>query len=486
MGKNNGLAMNFSWSFIEKLLSQGASILISIILARLLSPEDYGVLTIVNVFIVLLNVFVTSGMGVALVQDQNVDDVTICTDFYLSILVGVLLYIVLYFSAPIIAVYYAMPQLTSVIRVLGLKIPVSSIYSIQHATLTKNMEFQKLVVPTVLSTIGSGVLGIVTAYAGWGVWALVTQALMSQILIVCFLAVVIQWKPKLQFSIEKAKQHFYFSSRVVAATLINTFVGQLYTLTIGKTYSGTDAAYYNNGIMYPQKIIGIIESSVNSVAFPAIANVKDSCDHVKEIMKNTIQHISFIIVPMMIGMALCGEHIIRVFLTEKWLPSVPYLQIVCLTFVFMPMNGINYEAVKAIGKGDLFLHIQLIKTIINVSALFIALPYGMLAIAWSGFITGFATIVLNAYPTGKYYDYGVFRQLKDLFPACMYCIPMVLTLSWMNFYLDYSSLVMLLIEVPVGAILYFAMAWIFKSKSMYFVIFKANELFQRKRNNEKI
>lgn len=482
--KKNTLAQNISWSFVEKVLSQGASIVISIILARLLSPDDYGILTMVNVFIVLANVFVTSGMGVALVQDKDADELTVNTDLYVSIAVGIIVYIVLYVSAPWIAAYYAMPELTIVIRVLGLKLPVASVYTIQHAVLTRNMQFQKLVLPTVLSTIGSGVLGIAAAIAGWGVWALVLQTLMSQILIVCFLAIVIRWKPKLHFSKKKAKQHFSFGSRVVAATLINTFVGQLYTLTIGKTYSGTDAAYYNNGIMYPQKIIGIIEASVNSVTFPAIANVKDSQAQVKEIMKNTIQHVSFMIVPMMIGMALCAEHMIRVFLTDKWLPSVPYLQIVCLTFVFMPMNGINYEAVKAIGKGDLFLKLQLIKTVINVGALFITLPHGILAVAWSGFITGFATIVLNAYPTGKYYNYGVFKQLKDLCPACFYCIPMIIALSWMNYRLDYSSVVMLLIEVLTGMILYFAMAWIFKSPSLYFTVLKVKEIVQRKRNNE--
>ncbi len=486
MEKKNTLAKNISWSFAEKLLSQGISMVISIMLARLLSPDDYGILAIVNVFIVLADVFVVNGMGVALIQDKDADNTTICTDFYLSIMVGIALYVVLFMSAPWIAGYYEMPELISVVRILGLKIPVASIYTILHAIIARKMQFQKLVLPTVFSTFSSGIMGILTALMGWGVWALVTQTLMYQILMMLSLVIATQWKPKLRFSMQQAKQHLSFSSKVVTASLVNTFVAQLQTMAIGKVYSSTDAAYYNNGVNYPQRIIGIVESSVNAVTFPAIANVKDNQKQVKEIMQNTIRHLSFLIVPMMIGLALCTEDVIRVLLTDKWLPSVPYMQIVCLTFVFMPINGVNYQAVKAVGKGDLFLNIQLIKTVINVAALFIALPHGMLAIAWSGFISGFGTVILNVYPAGKYYDYGLFQQLKDLLPACLYCLPMIVILSWMNRYLGYSNMMMLVSKIVVGVITYFAMAYIFKSSSLSFVILKVKEIIQRRPHNEEV
>lgn len=480
MHEEKDLLKSFSWSFVEKISSQGISIVISIILARLLMPEDYGILAIVNVFILLANVFISNGFGTALVQDKDNDAKTQSTDFFSSIMLGLCVYAILFVVAPVIANYYSMPQLTALLRVLGIRIPICSVYSIQYAILTKKMQFQKLVAPTVLGAALSGSLGILAAYCGWSVWALVIQSVLGQFIPVCVLSITLKWRPHLMFSPSKLRQHLGYSIKIVLAELVNTLVGQLYTLTIGKRYSAADAAYYNNGILYPQKIVNLIEASVNAVAFPAIANRKEDSQAVKALISSTVRHLAFAIIPMMVGLALCAKHAITVILTEKWLPSAPYLQIVCMTYLFMPINGVNYQAVKALGKSTLFLKLQIIKTIVNIATLFLSLPHGMMAIAWASFLSGFITIALNTYPAGKYLGYGFFSQMRDLLPSLFYCLPMIVILSLMNRFLRLPSFIMLVLEIAVGVVTYVAMAVCFKSDSLQFALEKVRRIQRRK------
>ena len=456
----------------EKVLNQGITLVISVVLARLLAPEDYGSIALVNVFILIANVFIQNGIGVALIQDKEADETDFSTDFFISIILGLLLYLILFFLAVPIGNFYEDASLIPIVRVLGLRLPLASIYTIQYAIVSRRMQFKKLFAPTLAASAISGTTGIVMAYLGFGVWALVAQTLLIQIFLNIFLFVALRWRPGFVFRTSKALQHISFSIKVTLAELLNTLVGQLNTLVIGKVYSSADVAYYNNGTKYPQAIVGIITSAVDSVMFPAIANNNDSPQMVKQLMRRSVRGISFFIAPMMIGFALCAEYAVSFFLTDKWLPSVPYMRIICAIYLLMPMNSVNYQGVKAIGKSALFLKQQIVKSLMNVSILFLVYRHGMMAIALSALVGNVGILFINAYPAHKYIGYTVFEQLKDLSVAWLYALPFAVVLVLFNYWVHLSIPLMLAADIAIGAVLYFVTAYLFKSEELNFALEK--------------
>ncbi|WP_277257301.1 lipopolysaccharide biosynthesis protein, partial [Merdimonas faecis] len=330
---NKKVFSGIGWSFAERISAQLVSLIVSIILARILAPEDYGILAIVNVFVAIGDALVAGGFGIALVQKKNSDDTDFNSICWVSVFVSVLLYAVLFICAPLISDFYANNDLTLITRVLGIRLVFSAVNSIQQAYIQKKLLFMKSCIIGTFGAIVSGVIGIVLALTGAGVWALVAQNMMSVIISTAMLCFFIEWKPRLQCSMSSIKEMWGYGSRVFLATTVDTLKDNIRTLVVGKVFSSADLAYYNQGKRFPQLLVNDIVNSVGKVLLPVFSEQQDDLNKNTDFMRLSIRVSSFILLPLIFGMVGIADNFILLFLTEKWMPCVPYLRILSLVYV---------------------------------------------------------------------------------------------------------------------------------------------------------
>lgn len=468
------------WKFVERGGTQGVQFLVQIILARLLAPEQFGTIALVMVFINLAQVFVQSGFNTALIQKKDADEVDFSSVLYLSIAVAGALYILIYLTSPLIAGFYDDQMLTPVLRVLSLTLFFGAYNSIQNAYIARNLMFKKLFASSLGAMLFSGILGITAAYQGLGIWALVIQQLVNQISITVILTFVVDWKPKLLFSFDRVKTLFSYGGKLLASQLLNVLYMDLRTLFIGRIYSPSMLGYYNRGQQFPMAIVSNINGSIQSVMLPTLASHQDNRKRVKEMMRRAIVSSSFLIFPMMIGMAVVAEPLVKVVLTDKWLPSVPFLQIFCMTYALMPIHTANLQAINALGRSDIFLRLEVIKKIIGLVILAISLPFGIYAIAVGQVISGIISTFINARPNRRLLDYSYLEQWKDIMPSFVISIGMGSVVYLVN----YAALLawqQLVVQVLVGVIVYIGLAKIFRIESFAYLLITISELRQQRR-----
>ena len=457
------------WKFAERTGAQAITFILSIILARLLSPSDYGAIAILLVFITIADVFVNAGFGSALIQKKDADNLDFSSVFYVSFLFSVFVYGVIYLAAPFVAGFYNMPILQPTLQVLALRIPVAAINSVQQAYVSRNMQFKKFFYSTLSGTAASAVVGIAMAYNGYGIWSLVGQYLTNAVVNTIVLFSVINWRPQLMFSFQRLKRLFSYGWKLLLSGLLDSGSQSLNSLLIGKFYTPADLAFFDTGKKFPMVIVTNINSSISSVLFPALASEQDEPERVKAHTRKAIQMSSYIMWPMMLGMAACADNIVSLVLTDKWLPAVPYLQIACITYGLWPIHTANLQAINAMGRSDIFLKLEIIKKVIGVTALLISIPYGVLAIALTGVITGIISTFINAYPNGYLLNYKYWEQVKDILPSILCASVMALVVYFIgNFAEDIYS--KLLIQIVVGILSYIFISKLFKLESFEYII----------------
>ncbi len=457
------------WKFGERITAQLVSLLVSIILARLLSPDDYGAVTIVMVFITIANVFVSNGFGNALIQKKDADNLDFSSVLYINIILSILIYAVLFISAPFIANFYYMPILNPVLRVLGIRIPVAAINSIQHAYVSRNMLFKRFFWSTLFGTVLSGISGIIMAYSGFGVWALVTQYLINTCTDTVVLWFTVKWRPILACSLKRAKPLIKYGWKLLVSGLLDTGYTQLRSLLIGKLYTSEDLAFYNQGEKYPQVLAVNINSSIGSVLFPAMSQFHNDKKKIKDITRRSIQVCSYVLWPMMLGIVVIAEPLIRLLLTDKWLPSVPFLRIFCFTYGLWPIFTANLQALNAIGRSDIFLKLEIIKKILGIIVLLISIPFGPLAIAEGLIVTGIASVFINAAPNVKLLGYTFKEQLSDLLS------PLILSLIMAAIVFPLSKtglggIALIAVQVICGTIVYLIGSIISRQSGFMFIM----------------
>jgi O-antigen/teichoic acid export membrane protein len=386
------------WRLLERFGAHGVTFVVSIILARLLDPEVYGTIAIVTVFTSIMQVFVDSGLGNALVQKKESDSLDFNSVFFFNLVFCIVLYTALFFFAPLIAWFYEKPELTSVLRVLGLTLVISGVKNIQQAYVTKHMLFRKFFFATLGGTIGAAIIGIIMAYKGYGVWALVIQNLFNQFVDTLFLWITVKWKPSLSFSFKRLKSLLSYGWKLLAAKLLDSVFEDIRTLIIGKWYSSSDLAYYNRGKHIPQLLVSNISTSIDGVLFSTLSKEQDNLTHVKNMTRRSIKITSYIVLPLLFGVAAIAEVFINVLLTEKWLASVPYLRIFCFSLALHPILIANTNAIKAIGRSDIYLKLETIRKIVGLTTLIIAVWFGPMAIAISVLANSLINMVVNAWP----------------------------------------------------------------------------------------
>ncbi|MGN0613938.1 MAG: lipopolysaccharide biosynthesis protein [Porcipelethomonas sp.] len=473
------------YKFVERCGCQGISFVVQIILARLLDPTDYGVLTLLTIFITVSQVFVQSGFNTALIQRKDVTRKDYSSVFYLSLSIAVVLYIVLFFAAPFIADFYDMQQLKDVLRVLALILIPGAFNSIQNAKIAKEMQFKKLMYCTIVSVVISGTVGIVMAYMGFGVWALVGQQLSNQISICIIMLLVVKWRPMAVFEISRVKQLFSFGWKLLCSSLLDTVYQNLRSLVIGKKYSSSTLGYYNRGKQFPEVIINNINGAVQSVMLPALSKEQDNKARMKSMMRRSIVTSSFIIFPLVTGLAVVAEPLISLLLTDKWLPCIPYFRVYCFIYAFLPIHTANLQALNAQGRSDKFLQLEVIKKCYGIIVLLITVFCfdSPLVIAMGGAVTTLISCFVNASPNKKLLNYSYLEQMKDILPsmavslimgAVVYCVLFLGLPSWLT----------LIIQVALGVVIYVALAEIFKLECYSYLKNMARGFLKKRRKAE--
>jgi teichuronic acid exporter len=464
------------WKFLERGGVSGVQFIVQIILARLLLPEDYGVIALIVVFIAISQTFVQSGLGTALIQKRKVTDADYSSVFYLSLGVALVFYCILFLGAPAIAAFYNQPLITPVLRVLGLTLFFGAINTIQNAVIARNFQFRKLFISSLGAVLLSGVIGITMAYAGYGVWALVGQQLTSIIALCAIMWFTVTWRPKLLFSLTRVKELFSFGWKLLVSGLMDVTYNSLSSLVIGKLYPVSMLGYYTKGQEFPNVLVSNINSSIQAVMFPAYARCQDNRPLVKQIMRRALVTSSFLIFPAMAGLAAVAEPLVILLLTEKWLVAVPFLQIFCAVYALWPIHTVNLQAINALGRSDIFLKLEILKKIIGVFVLIVTVPIGIYAMALGMVVSGIVSTLINAYPNKLLLNYSFTEQWRDIIPA--------LIVSLIMFGAVYSVLFLglpvwatLVLQIGVGVVVYTGLAWVLGLESFTYVMDTVKEYF---------
>ncbi|MHC3862729.1 lipopolysaccharide biosynthesis protein [Streptococcus thermophilus] len=466
--KNSALK-NFIWRFAERSGAQLVTFIVSIVLARILAPEDYGQIALITVFTTIMQVFVDSGLGTALIQKKDANDLDFSSVFYFNFVICLVLYVVMFVAAPFIAGFYGDSSLTPIIRVISLTIIISGVKGIQQSYVSRNMLFKRFFYSTLGGTIFSAFLGIALAYTGFGVWAIVAQQLSNTAIDTLILWLTVKWRPKRMFSWRRLKGLLSFGWKMLASSLLDTVYNNVRSLIIGKMYSSSDLAYYDQGQKFPNVIVTNINTSIDSVLLPTMASAQDDADRVKSMTRRAIKTSTYIMAPLMMGLAFCAEPIVGLVLTDKWLPCVPFLRIFCITYMFYPIHTANLNAIKAMGRSDLFLKLEIAKKIVGMILLLSTMWFGVMAMAYSLLVSSVLSQIINSWPNRKLLNYGYLEQLKDILPGIILAVFMGFCVNLVSL-LDLSNIVTLLIQIPLGAVIYIVSSALLHLESFKYLI----------------
>ena len=471
MEKKSGLIGNLFWKFAERITAQFVTLIVSVVLVRILEPSHYGIIAIVEIFITLANVLVSDGFGSALIQKKDADELDFASVFYFNLGFSIFLYCCLFIAAPYIANFYGKEYaiLVPVLRVLGIRIIISGINSVQQAYVSRHMIFKKFFWATLFGTSVSAVVGIIMAITGFGVWALVAQYLTNTIVDTIVLNLSIKFKPIRKFSWNRLKSLLNYGIKILATSMLISFYQELRALIVGKVYSSSDLAFYDKGKQFPSLIIININTSISAVLFPKMSQQQDNLVLVKETARKLIKFSSFFMCPMMVGLAVVADAFVSVVLTDKWLPCVPLLRLFCIVYLFQPIHSANMQAIKAIGRSDVYLKLEIIKKTIELASLLFVMKISVKAIVISMAVLTFLFTFVNAYPNIKLLNYGIREQIKDIFPSLGMSGIMALLIFPIQM-LQLPKVVILVMQVIVGIVIYSLIALLTKNEQFFYIL----------------
>ena len=473
---NKNTISGLLWKFSERIGAQLVTFVVSILLARLLSPTEYGTIGLVMAFIAIADVFVSRGFGNALIQKKDADNTDFSTVFYCNLILSILLYAIVYFAAPLVSGFYGQEILCPVLRVLGLKIILAAINSIQGAYVSRNMLFKRFFWATLGGTITSAVVGIALAYNGAGIWALVAQYLVQSFISTLILWITVKWRPTLEFSLSRLKPMFKFGWKLLSSSLIGELINQLRSLIIGKYYNSSSLAYYNKGISFPNLILTNVSSSITAVMYPVMAQMQEDKQQLKRYITTSVSYSTFLIAPAMIGMFAVAETMIELLLTSKWLPCVPYLQIACVYLLFQPITIITLDAIIAVGRSDLDLKFTLIKRSVAVILIFAAIPYGVLAMTATDILVTIVALLLNSSRNKELFDMSSREFIKSFIPhvvrATLMAGSVILVNRYLLVHIALPMLLELIIQILVGIVAYLLLCLITRCPELNVILSK--------------
>ena len=453
------------WNGIDKIAIRGVAFIIGIILARILMPADYGLIGMLAIFITFSDLFVDSGIPQALIQKTDRTDIDYSTIFYFNLIVALVCYIILFFSAPLIAQFFNAPQLSLLTRVLTLIIIIKSLTIVQQTRLTIKLDFKTIAVISLFSVVVGGTIGLILAYNGFGVWSLVAQILFSGVVRAGSLFYVNKWMPMLTFSWASFKKLFGFSSKLLAAGFVATVVNNLYSILIGKIFTPKDLGFYTKAKEYPELLSATLSAVLQGVSFPILASLQADQDRMVSVYSRMMGMVVFFIIPALALFALLCEPFVRFFLTEKWMPIVPLMQWLCFARMITPISALNMNILNAVGRSDLFFLVDISKLPLTLVTLVITIPLGLTAIVIGHFVTSFICFFVNAYYPGKFFGFGPIKQIKEMWRVICATLLMTSVVFISNTFLS-SDLFKLLIGIPLGISFYILAAFLLKIKEV--------------------
>lgn len=480
--KKGNVLINFCWRLAELVGAQGISFLISIVLARLLLPSEYGTIALVSVFISIVDVFVTKGFGTALIQKKDADSIDFSTVFFFNMCFTIILYIATFFAAPYVASFYKMPELCNLIRVLSIRVILSGVNSVQYAYVSKRMEFKKFFNATIVGTIVSGIIGIFLAYSGYGVWALALQYLSNAFIDTLILWCIVKWRPVCCFSWNRLSKLFSYGWKILGAGLLGSLYVNLQTLIIGKLESSSDLAYYNKGKQFPQTIISSISTAIEGVMFPAMANQQESREMVRETARYSITMSAYVMFPITLGMFAISKPLIILLLTEKWMGATFFLQISCITFLFWPIQTVNLQVIKAMGKGGTFLALEFVKKIIGIVGILLGVCFGAKGIIISEAVVSIIALFIDMMPNKKTISYGIKEQFFDVLPSFMLAMGMSFCVYCIGEVLQQPTFIQILAQILIGCVIYILGSVVFKIKSFDVICIMVKKIVRKSKD----
>lgn len=449
------------WSFIENISNQGIAFLIGIVLARLLSPTEYGLIGIITIFTALFDTIVDSGFTNALIRKHDADDKDFNTVFVSNLLISIALGLLLFFCAPLISEFFKQPELTPLTRAMSCIIIINALCIVQRVMLTKRLDFKKLTKISVAATTISGVVGILMAFYGYGVWSLVMQQIVSRVMQMTLLFVFNRWKPSLTFSRGSFKELFGFSWKILVSSIINNIWKQVYTIVIGKCYTVDTLGLYSRARHMSELPSVNLTNVVQRVSFPALSNIHDDNQRQKQAYIKVIKLTMYVTFACMLGMAACAKSLIMVLIGEQWLPCVPYLQIICFQMMLYPLHAINLNMLQIKGRSDLFLIIEIVKKIIGVIPILLGVFVGIYWMLFSSVIIGFFDYWINSYYSGRLINYSFGEQVKDILPSFFVSSTMSVVVFGMS-YVHVSEYILLPLQFIVGIGIIVALSRVFR------------------------
>ena len=452
------------WSFADNILNQGISFLVSLVLARLLTPEEYGLIGIITIFIALFNSIVDSGFSNALIRKTDARDIDYNTVFITNLILSIILFIILFFSASSISRFFGQPQLEPLTQVMASIVIINAFAIIQRTLFVKRVDFKTQTKISLISSLVSGFVGIGMALSGCGVWSLVGQQISRQLLNSVFLWIYSRWYPKLQFSVESFKELFGFGWKLLLSGLIDTVWKDIYQVVIGKCYSASTLGQYSRAQQFGAIFSSNLTSVVQRVSYPVLSEIQDNKTVLKFAYKKVIKVTMLVTFCCMLGLASIAKPMILTLIGDQWLPAVPFLQIICLQMVLYPLHAINLNMLQVQGRSDLFLKLEIIKKIIAVIPLLLGIFINIYWMLWGSVVIGIVAYYLNAFYSGRFLDYSMQEQIKDILPSFGVAAVMaliVLSLSYVNL----SPVVLLLLQLCVGFSIVVGLCELFKLDS---------------------
>ncbi len=454
----------FLYKMLERVGALGVNFAVSLILARLLLPREYGLVALSMVLITILDVFVTYGFGNSLIADKNSDELDFSTCFYFGLALSFLVYAAVYAGSPFCAAFFKEPSLVPVLRFLALRIPIAAVNSVQHAYVAKRMMFRKFFVSTSIGTVLSGIVAIAMAYRGWGVWALVAQYFGNVVCDTVCLWIIVGWRPQWAFSFRRLGKIYDYGWKILVVGLLDTVYARLRSLVIARRFTSADLAYYNNGNHFSRLSMSILEPTIDTVFFPALAQCNDDRKAMRNMTRRMIGFSVYLVFPVMIGLMAVAKPLVLVLLTEKWLPSVVFLQIGCLAYMLRPLQFVNSCVIKASGRSGMLLKLDILKKVFGLLVLLASIRFGVIGVAFSAVVFNIFSTAINIAPNRSILEYGYAAQFWDIAKSAFLALAMGAGMYALSF-LGLCPLAVLCLQCVFGVAFYWGGSVVFRNEN---------------------
>ncbi len=457
------------WKALEKFGSRGIQFVIQIILARILLPDDYGIVSILTVFIALSNVFIQNGFSTSLIQKKDASQTDFCTALFSSLGIAAVFYIILYAAAPLIADFYQMKALAFYLRVMALTLFPGAFQGIQYAYVSRTLNFRAYTSAMLLASTVSGIAGIAAAFSGMGVWAIILQQLLANYLCTVLLYLLVRWKIRFVFSADSFRHLFGYGWKILGSSLLNSLYASIYNLVIARVYTKEMLGLYTRGQQFPFLITENLNEMIQSITLPVLSRRQDNPADVKNVMKRGLSLSAFLIFPAMLGMSAISREFILVILGQKWIAAAPYMELLCFVYCAYPVHTMNIQCVKAVGRSDIFLKLEVYKKILETAAVILTVRKGILAMIWGQVMLSLAGMLINAWPSKKLIQYGFREQVQDLMPVIIPGVLMYLAVKLVSC-LALAVFPKLVLELITGAAVYTAVSMGIKSPPFMYLL----------------